>query len=363
MSTTSSRSTNRLASEGKTDAAESLDALAGIFENRQQYPKAADYWKQDIQRFGAGDRAWRQARLDQILGNWGLFEGIMTQPAGAVGATVDFRFRNGGKVSFVAHEIDVAKLLADVKAYIKSRPAQLDWETVSIDQIGWQLVQKKRQQYLGKEVARWDLKLDPRADHFDRQITVATPLQQAGAYLLTATMEGGNSCNIVLWLADTAIVKKPLDGKTYYFVADAVSGQPLRKVNVEYFGYRQRWVNAPDNRSSHCELDTLDFAEYTDADGQVILDGSRQPNDYTFLIIATTPKDQGRRLAYLGFTGAWWGGGYDAQYNESKVFVMTDRPVYRPEPAGEVQVLGQPGQVRPGRQEPVRRQEVPRPRE
>jgi tetratricopeptide (TPR) repeat protein len=322
----------QLASEGKDKAAESLDALAGIFEDRQQYPKAADYWKQAIAKFGPGpvNNHYRQNRLDQIVGNWGLFEGTMTQPAGA-GATVDFRFRNGAKVSFVANEIDIAKLLADVKAYVKTLPAQLDWERVSIDQIGWQLVQNKRKEYMGKEVAKWDLKLDPRPNHFDWRITVATPLQQPGAYLLTSTMEGGNTCSTVLWVADTAIVKKPLDGKSYYFVADAASGQPLPKVNVEYFGYSQQWKNDADNRNGHLETSTVDFAEFTDPDGQIILDDKRQPQNYQYLIIATTPKDQGGRLAYLGFTGMWYGrGGYDAQYNQTKVFVMTDRPVYRP---------------------------------
>ena len=322
----------QLASEGKGYADQSLDALAGIFEDRQQYPKAAEYWKQVIAKFGPGpaNNPYRQNRLDQIVKNWGLFEGVMTQPAGA-GATVDFRFRNGDKVSFVANEIDVPKLLTDLKAYIKTQPSQLDWERISIDQIGWQLVQNKRKEYLGKEVAKWDLKLNPRPNHFDRRITVATPLQQAGAYLLTATMEGGNTSSIVLWVADTAIVKKPLSGQSYYFVADAVTGQPLPKANVEYFGYRQEWKNSPDNRSSHMEISTVDFAEFTDADGQIFLDIKRQPPNYQYLIIATTPKEQGGRLAYLGFTGAWWyNPGYDAQYNAIKTFVMTDRPVYRP---------------------------------
>ena len=44
----------------------------------------------------------------------------MTQPAGQ-GATIDFRFRNGKKVQFEAHAIRVEKLLADVKAYLKSQ--------------------------------------------------------------------------------------------------------------------------------------------------------------------------------------------------------------------------------------------------
>src|SRR5262249_13111892 len=37
------------------------------------------------------------------------------------------------------------------------------------------------------------------------------------------------------------------------------------------------------------------------------------------------------RLAYMGFTGIWYGSKYDPEYNATRVFTMTDRPVYRPE--------------------------------
>ena len=63
---------------------------------------------------------------------------------------------------------------------------------------------------VGRSVAQWNLDLDPPAGHLDRRITVTTPLQKAGAYLLTATMDGGNTARIIVWLDDTVIVKKPL---------------------------------------------------------------------------------------------------------------------------------------------------------
>ena len=53
-----------------------------------------------------------------------------------------------------------------------------------------------------------------------------------------------------------------------------------------------------------------------------------------WLIMARKPKDglNGTdRLAYLGFTNVWFGRQYDAEYNATRVFTMTDRPVYRPE--------------------------------
>ena len=87
--------------------------------------------------------------------------------------------------------------------------------------------------------------LKPRENHFDKRVTVTTPLQKPGAYLVTAKMSGGNTNFIIVWVDDTAIVKKPLVGKTYYFVADAVSGRPIAKANVEFFGWQQVYYDKP----------------------------------------------------------------------------------------------------------------------
>ena len=73
-------------------------------------------------------------------------------------------------------------------------------------------------------------------------MTVTTPLQKAGAYLLTGQMQDGNVSRIIIWVADTALVKKQLDQQSWYYVADAVTGQPVAKANVEYFGWRQEQV-------------------------------------------------------------------------------------------------------------------------
>ncbi len=311
-----------IANDPKTGHGEqALHSLAQVFANRRQYDKAADYWKRSIKEYGPGQNNYKQGQIDQILGNWGMFEPIMTQAAGQ-GASVDFRFRNGNKVSFEAHAINIKKLLDDVKAYIKSNPARLDWQKMNIADIGYQLVQRKQEQYLGEKVAAWDLDLTPRPMHFDKRITVATPLQKAGAYLLTAKITGGNTSKIIIWLDDTAIVKKNLDQKAWFFVADAASGAPVAKANVEFFGWRQRHI-----KDQLFVVDVINFAEFTDADGQLMPDPKNVPHDYRWLITATNEKG---RFAYLGFTGVWYGNYHDPDYKATKAFAITDRPVYRP---------------------------------
>jgi hypothetical protein len=304
---------------GKAENA--LTALAEEFENRRQYPRAAEYWHQLIQNFGAGTAGVRTKRLTQITGNWGQFEGIATQPAGQ-GATIDFLFRNGRKVHFAAQQIDVEKLLADVKAYLRSNQPQLDWQKINVGDIGYRLVEQDQKQYVGKQVAAWDLDLEPRDRHFDKRITVKTPLTKAGAYLVTATMADGNTSRIVLWVADTAIVKKPMAGQTYYYVADAVTGQPLAGATLELFGYHMK--QAGRNRP---QVETSNTTYQTNATGQVLVDAPQNRADYSWLI---TAKAGSGRFAFLGFTNAWHGNYSDQQYNATKVFTITDRPVYRP---------------------------------
>lgn len=308
--------------ENQSYAASALEQLAQIFEDRRQYPQAAQYWRQCIRRYGPGTNGHRQQRLEQIVGEWGRFEGSQPQTAGQ-GATVEYRFRNGEQVTFQAHRILVDKLLQDVQVYLKSNPRKLDWQQLNIQNIGHRLVEQQQTKYLGDKVAEWQLELKPRENHFDRRITVDTPLEQAGAYLVTARMKDGNVSRIILWLNDTVIAKKQLDGKALYYVADAEDGKPVDHAHLEFFGYRQE--NIGRNRYA---VRVSQFAEYTDANGQSIPDPKDLSSDYQWVVVARTKQG---RFAYLGFDGIWYGRLYDSVYQQNKVFVTTDRPVYRPD--------------------------------
>jgi alpha-2-macroglobulin len=298
--------------------------LGQIFEDRRQYPKAAECWK----------KAQNDDRVQRIVGNWGQFESRVTQAAGQP-ATVDFRFRNGRKVHVTAHEVLVPKRLEDLKAYMKSNPKPWDYQKADLEGFDHRLVEANMKQYVGEKVAEWDAALEPLADHFDRVTTLKTPLQKPGAYFLTATMEDGNTCHIVAWVADTAIVKKNVEKGNFYFVADAATGKPIAKANLEFFGYRQESRERADKKGYDTFTVTKDFAEFTDADGQVVVDRQRQDQNYQWVIIATTPDG---RLAYSGIQAAWGGGGPDKGLSEARYYLITDRPVYRPKQKVEFKV-------------------------
>ena len=332
---------------------EAFDALGSIFEHRGQLDRAADYLKRSRELYGEKDDRGKTKKLDQILGAWCEFAATRPQLAGP-GASVDFWFRNGRRVRFEAQEILFDKRIKDVKDYISSRtqlpkgtPDQvraadagnadhdipldrggpLDVEKLYTEDIGAWLVARNGQQYLGRQVAQWNLDLDPPPGHRDRRITVAIPFQRAGTYLLTARIEGGNTCRIVVGLSDTIIVQKSLTDRAYYFVADARTGQPVADADVEVF----RWRVIQAKGKNQFRVDSKTLSLHTDNDGQFLVPASElveAGKDYQGLITAKTSKG---RFAHLGFPHDIWGfGAPTPTYNETKAYVLTDRPVYRP---------------------------------
>ncbi len=247
---------------------DALRQLAREYENRRQYDRAISCWEVVLEHGHGRDNEARQ-HLDQIRKNWGQFEPVLTQPAGGRGATVEFRFRNANLARFEAVEINVPKLLDDVKDYLAGNPKQVDWERTDINNLGWRLVEKNQRRYLMAVAAKWELPLSPRPNHWDRRITVQTPLKKAGAYLLTATLPDGNVSRIVLWVADSALVQKPLNDGVLYFAADAVTGQPLANAKLDLFGWHQRWVDDDAKRGGkgRHQVRTETRTGITDADG------------------------------------------------------------------------------------------------
>ena len=133
-SSTSSRSISTWpTSRRRGPGADALNHLAQIFENRRQYPKAADSGggaQQYPNDAGAGQRFLQAAgkhELEQIVGNWGRFEPVRrSRPARGPRSTS--ASATATRSPSRPTTIKVAKLLDDVKAYLKSNPGQLDWQ-------------------------------------------------------------------------------------------------------------------------------------------------------------------------------------------------------------------------------------------
>ena len=301
-----------------------MENLARVFENRRQYDKALSWWKE---RLALSTDDYVVQAIKQIEEPWGRFDVIPTQAAGR-GGQFDFVYRNAKQATFTAQRIDVETLLADVKQYIRNWKGELDYQQLQIgSDLGYRLVQEGQAKYVKEPVlAEWTLPLKPRADHWDRRVTVDTPLATGGAYWVTAKMEGGHTCHAVLWIADIALVHKPLDNSSYYYVADASTGAPLAKANLEFFGYGFQYTG----RNQKPRLELRNFAETTDKDGSVIVDDTQtkaKEVGLNWLISARTPDG---KFGFLGFDSIWYAARSDYRPSGTRAFFLTDRPVYRP---------------------------------
>lgn len=305
------------AEEGRPSES-ALASLASVFENRRQYEKAAEQLRRSIAEFG--DQEHKRLRLDQIVENWGRFEPVATQEAGQ--ARFGFRFRNATSVRFTARPIDVPQLVSDVQQYLRSRPNQYDWNQLNLEDLAQRILHSDGEKYVRDVAAEWTVDLDPRPDHWDRLISVQAPTPAPGAYWVTAEVAEGRTCHAVLWVADLAIVHKPLDQQALYFVADAATGEPIPGATLELFGYKNEH-----RRNNRVEFEFKNFAVKADASGLARIDAERTGEGFQFLVQA---RGEGDRYGMLGFSGLWRMEYRDQPTIQSKAFVLTDRPVYRP---------------------------------
>ncbi|MEZ6107826.1 MAG: MG2 domain-containing protein [Pirellulaceae bacterium] len=312
-------------------AENALTQLASVYENRRQYEKAAAVWREAIERFGPGGPGkWREQRLNQIVGMWGTVEPVRTLPAG-VRPSFPFKFRNATRVNFTATPLDIEKVLTDVKNYLKGNPQQLEWNRLQIDNIGYNIVNEGLDKYRKEGVIEWAEDLEPRRGHYDRRIMITAPEMPAGAYLVESNVAGGNSSRFILWVADSVLVRKQIDGGILYFAADAMTGTPMARANMEFFGYRGE-RDQPGNR---VRILTSNFALRADENGLVVPESRDLSNEYQWM---TVVRDDAGRMAFLGFNSVWTSERFEQDYNSVKSFVITDRPIYRPNQALQFKV-------------------------
>ena len=274
--------------------------------------------REAIRRAGA-DPGGRDETLRQLTGAFGRFSGSRLEAAGAP-VKLGYISRNAKGVDLTARRIDFDRLLADLKAYLRSNPEELDWNRINLDTLGYRMVEADQQKYLGEEVAKWSVEFEPREAHLDRMVEIQTPLDKAGAFWVQAQARDGNRTSVVVWIADTALIRKPLAGKFHLFAADARTGQPVSNAELECFGYERR-ARAINRERLKTEIQQITLT--TNAMGEAIIDLSDRKE---WLI---TARKEGR-FAYLGFSGLWQRSLEDTRPDEIRFFSITDRPVYRP---------------------------------
>ncbi|MES2594294.1 MAG: MG2 domain-containing protein [Verrucomicrobiota bacterium] len=304
---------------------EAWERVAQELLNRRQHPRAVEALQKALElETDADGKKNLQAQIEQITGNWGHFEPQQSFPAGQE-AKLQLVFRNAKKISLSARKVDVAKLLTDAEAYLRSEPREFDWQKANLNTIGQRLLDKGGDKYLGKPMAEWSQDLEPRANHWDKRVEVPTPLKDAGAFLVEGTFDGGHKARALIWLESTVIVRTSQSNGLHYFVADAATGAPVVGATVRFFGYRTQWGRGGLLNREKTLYSFKDIQATTDKNGVVKV--KENLNEHQWLIRATTPDG---RLAYDGFESAYF---YDHSVRfgeQTRLYSITDRPVYRP---------------------------------
>lgn len=298
-----------------------LDELAGTMQDRRQYDRAADYWKRALSQFGDDQSKRRKKALDQILDPWGKLETLHAQAAGKEGV-VNYRFRNGKKVTFELFQLKAENLSRDIVSYLKANAGERDERNTNLADIGYLVVSEKKNQYLGEKIATWSEGLTPRTGHFDTLASLPVRFSKSGVYLLKAKIEGGNESDIVVWINDAVIVLKSADRGALVYFADALSGAPIQDAEVHALGYKLEYVGTP--RKPYNIL-TTELSVKTDAQGIASFSSAQ---GYSWLV---TAKSADGRNAMLGAPVSWGVPFWSPNYDQTKAFFITDRPVYRPE--------------------------------
>ena len=330
--------------------------LGRAYLNRTQYLKAEEVYRNllDLEIKAELPEYERVAReeLDILTGNYGAFAPTTTKTAGE-NVSFLWKYRNGKKARFRAQEINVRLFLQDAIAYLreseKDPPEEWLIDKLRIENIGWKLLNdnSSNNKYLSSDVADWSVELDPAADHHDCSISLDFPITKPGAYLLRGKMENGNSDAIVIWISNTAILKKQVEGKTFWYVGDAKTGAPIPEAHLRFFGYSINRMpfyrgakpqdhgteESPDARpvQNRWQIRTVEFHKQTNVNGWLFTDANEMPPRFRWLAEASVPtEDGGGRFAYYGFEDIWYDHDSITPFHREGACFLSDRPIYRP---------------------------------
>jgi uncharacterized protein YfaS (alpha-2-macroglobulin family) len=305
---------------------EAGDTLTQVFLNRRQYDVARRVIEQTIAKHGPGNNDSRKKLLKQITGNWGRFESADTVPAG-VKPKLPLVFRNALNIALTASRVDMEAVLEDTITYIKSNPADLNWQRVNPSQIAQQLIQSNSSKFVGKSAATWETKLTPRDKHRDTRTELEVPIDKAGAWWITGKMDDGNEFHSLVWIIDSVLVQHSVAGNLQWWVADAATGAPVGEADLGFFGYRMIYQDRKVPLGRRTDVKYREFRRVTDADGKTLLKPGDWDGQYQWLAIA---RKKDRSPAFFGFLNLnaaspdWENSNRDVSYG------ISDRPLYKP---------------------------------
>ncbi|MCK4283298.1 MAG: hypothetical protein KAX44_03190, partial [Candidatus Brocadiae bacterium] len=336
------RATGEHAESGTADQARYAAGL--YYQSRQQYRKALDEYAALREIFA--DSNWSAHAVKQM--------NLIREPQVAISqagvqlsgqpAALQISYRNVDKLWFVARELDLEGLFEELSAKVQeggddaARYFRMltNWSQSYVwlhdDRWGAELAAR----YVGAETARWSDPVPDDGTHRYANATIQTPLKEGGAYLIYAftapapaldvidkdrTSSGPGASRAVVVLSDLALVEKRTDEGHLCFVADAASGAPVPGAQVSALEFWRTY----DRRARKTQYHSQKADLRTDANGMVTFKSTRdRPGETHCLVTAPGGRLAWSRMRYWRYRPSGMREGLFA-------YVITDRPVYRPE--------------------------------
>jgi hypothetical protein len=334
--------------------------LAEEYQNRRQFDKAADLWKEFLKNENLSSVHERNAKavLSQIVDPRVAIDSSSV----VVGMKADLkvRYRNAVGAEVVVKRLNLAELLKifrnndfwqdymalsfniyDLNRLVETllrcqlAPEEEMRENMPED---WNLKSEEREFYLdysggdfiGDEVARYSVEFEPDPNHYDKIARVDFPVGEPGAYLVEITATNGNKDAVVVWLRDVAIVRKPFEDGHRFFALDAQTGEPLVGKALEFAVYKR---NGP----------VREYAKETDQYGSVLFSNDEIYKNFSSVVLVVVPEEggDGGTATLFSFVDSLWSVGRrddDAPQN-ARAFFISDRPVYRPNEKAEFKFI------------------------
>lgn len=311
--------------QAKNGNASAGDALVQVLLDRRQYVAAAKELRQVIERHGAGGENSRRKLLKQITGDWGRFESVPMFGAGKK-PSVPFVFRNAESVNCELHRIKLDLLVSDIFEHIESNPKELDWSKINVGSVGQQLVQQEKKRYLGEKLESWEVKLDPRKGHWDTRTSIKVPTSNAGAYLLKARLEDGNTSWIVVWISDTVLLRHQTKEDSVFYLGDS-DGATGVAGEIEFLGFKVVNREGAKRLIRKFDIVTKKFRHKVGEDGLLKLPKGSFDRSYRWMAVG---RGEGERMALMGFYSHYWRDYHWQGWSTDRSYGITDRPVYRP---------------------------------
>ncbi|TWT42745.1 alpha-2-macroglobulin family protein [Botrimarina hoheduenensis] len=267
-------------------------------------------------------------QLDQIIRPWARTSAWgETRHVAGEAPRLRIEHRNTERIDFTARRIAVDTLLDDLEKALEASDGESAERLQMLEGLGWEMLQTEAAKYLGPLLAEWSTPTPRAADHGDTATVVSVPLPEAGVYLVTGRPAGGSEFQQIVRVVDTALVRKPAAEGMVLGVLDARDGSPVTDATVRLFGYRSRYGK----ERTKPRIETLRDEAKIDASGWVGVFLKPAAADEEPMQWLCRARGTDGRSAYLGFERLWRRQPAEGLPNATRTYVVTDRPVYRPE--------------------------------